>query len=251
MSDLNLSSLTISIDLELEIGQATASQLDWLDDLTPELVALLDSHKIAATWAVADPARSAATDSILSSDLPHEMAVLGDRTWLGWGAGGSRANRELARRISGAAARQISIRTLVLHNESSFANGLQLSELGIRTVRQPIGHEVLRPVSLMGLAKGLAVAEQVQRLTLPKWWSWWEGESQLTARCRQRTLLPERATRHLGLDAQQLCSAGPRGLQRLANLLEELCELRSRRQVQLLTLQQWQERRVVAEKRAA
>ena len=251
MSALNATSLTLSIDLELEIGQATAGQLQWLDDVTPELVALLDGHGIAATWAVADPARSAATDAILGSDLAHEIAVLGDRTWLGWGAGGSRSNRELARRISGATARQIDIRTLVLHNESSFANGLQLNELGIRSIRQPIGHSVLRPVTLMGLAKGLAVAEQVTRLTLPNWWNWWEGESPLLARCRQRSLLPDRATCHLGIDAQQLCSAGPRGLQRLANLLDELSTLRARRQVQLLTLQQWQERRVVAEKRAA
>lgn len=250
MVAVNPTSLTLSLDLELEIGQATPSQLQWLDDLTPELVALLDSHGIAATWAVADPARSAATDAILDSRLAHEIAVLGDRTWLGWGAGGSRANRELARRISGAAARQIDIRTLVLHNESSFANGLNLGELGIRTIRQPIGHEVLRPVSLIGLAKGLSVAEQVQRLTLPNWWNWWE-ESPLLARCRQRSLLPDRATCHLGLDAQQLCSAGARGLHRLAHLLDELSELRARRQVHLFTLQQWQERRLTPETRAA
>ncbi len=241
MAALNPTSLTLSIDLELEIGRASANQLQWLDDLTPELVALLDSHGIAATWAVADPARSAATEAILASEQPHEIAVLGDRSWLGWGAGGSRAKRELTRRISGAADRQIAIRTLVLHNESSFANGLQLGELGIQAIRQPIGHEVLRPVSLMGLAKGLLIAEQVQRLALPNWWNWWEGESQLAARCRQPSLLPDRATCHLGLDAQQLCTAGLRGLYRLANSLSELSELRNRQDVQLQTLRQWSE----------
>jgi hypothetical protein len=252
MSALNPTSLTLSIDLELEIGRASPSQLQWLDDLTPELVALLDSHGIAATWAVADPARSAATEAILNSSQPHEIAVLGDRSWLGWGAGGSRAKRELTRRITGAAARQIAIRTLVLHNESSFANGLQLSELGVQTIRQPIGHEVLRPVSLIGLAKGLAVAEQVQRLVLPHWWNnWWEGESQLAARCRQPSLLPDLATCHLGLDAQQLCSAGPRGIHRLASSLAEMGDLRDRYGVQLLTLRQWSERKSATGRRAA
>lgn len=251
MSALNPTSLTLSIDLELEIGRASASQLQWLDDLTPELVALLDSHGIAATWAVADPARSAATEAILSSSQPHEIAVLGDRSWLGWGAGGSRAKRELTRRITGAAARKIAIRTLVLHNESSFANGLQLGELGVQTIRQPIGHEVLRPVSLIGLAKGLTVAEQVQRLVLPNWWNWWEGESQLAARCRQRSLLPDRATCHLGLDAQQLCSAGPRGIHRLAKSLAEMRELRDQYRVQLYTLRQWSERNCASSRRAA
>ncbi len=248
------SSITLSIDLELEIGRAQAAQLRWLDELTPELVSLLDSHHIAATWAVADPARSAATEAILASPESHELAVLGDRSWLGWGAGGSRSNRELARRISGAAARQITIRTLVLHNESSFANGLPLLELGIRTIRQPIGHEVLRPVSLAGLAKGLTVAEQVQRLALPRWWSWWEGESQLAARCHrnQRScLFPDSATCHLGIDAQQLCAAGPRGLDRLATLVEELAELRDQQGLRLQTLGDWSDEQRSTTRQAA
>ena len=36
-----IGSLTLSIDLELEIGRASKSQLRWLDELTPELVGLL------------------------------------------------------------------------------------------------------------------------------------------------------------------------------------------------------------------
>lgn len=251
MSALNPTSLTLSIDLELEIGRTSPGNLARLDDLTPDLVDLLDAHRIAATWAVADPARSAATEAILTSSQAHEIAVLGDRSWLGWGAGGSRANRELARRITGAAARNIEIRTLVLHNESSFANGLTLTELGIKTIRQPIGHEVLRPVSLMGLSKGLVLAEQVQRMVLPTWWNWWEAETSLTVRCRQHSLVSGRATCHLGIDAQQLCTAGPRGLQRLGSLLSEIADLRNRYGAQLLTLRQWSACRSTSELRAA
>ena len=46
-------------------------------------------------------------------------------------------------------------------------------------------------------------------------------------------------------------SAGPRGLQRLSSLLEELTDLRKRYGVQLLTLRQWSERRTTSERRAA
>lgn len=247
----NPSSLTLSIDLELEIGRTSSSDLARLDALTPDLVDLLDAHSIVATWAVADPGRSAATEMILAATQPHEIAVLGDRSWIGWGAGGSRANRELTRRICGATERGINIRTLVLHNESSFANGLDLAELGIQTIRQPIGHQVLRPVSLMGLAKGLVLAEQVQRLVLPTWWNWWESEANLTTRWRQQSHLSGRATCHLGIDAQQLCTAGPRGLQRLSSLLDEIADLRKRYGVQLLTLRDWSDRRTAPERRAA
>lgn len=251
-------SITLSLDLELEIGRATATHAQRLDDLTPELVALLDRYDISATWGLADPARSAATDAILASDLPHEIAVLGDRSWLGWGAGGSRANRELARRISGAASRQIAVRSLVLHNESSIANGLPLAELGITTIRQPIGHQVLRPVSLAGIGRGLKVAEQVQRLALPRWWNWfmagstqWDSESQLAAHFSRRSLLSDRTVYHFGLDAQQLCLAGPRALIRLARLLEDLSELRDQHGIRLQTLRSWAERQSTPGRRAA
>ncbi|WP_425619378.1 hypothetical protein NA78x_003118 [Anatilimnocola sp. NA78] len=244
-------SITLSIDLELEIGRASKAQLRWLDELTPELVTLLDSHAIAATWAVADPGRSAATEAVLASSQPHELAVLGDRSWLGWGAGGSRANRELSRRITGAAARQIAIRTLVLRNESSFANGLPLAELGIRAIRQPIGNEVLRPVSLAGLSHGLQVAEQVQRLALPTWWSWWDWQSQLSAQCRRTSLFPGAAVSHFGIDAQQLCDAGPRGLHRLDQLLGALNLLRDRHGLTIQTLRQWSDRHTAPLRNAA
>ncbi|QDU27985.1 hypothetical protein ETAA8_30770 [Anatilimnocola aggregata] len=251
MADVQLGSITLSIDLELEISRASKTQLRWLDDLTPELVALLDSHAIPATWAVADPARSAATEPVLASTQPHELAVLGDRSWLGWGAGGSRANRELARRINGAAARQITIRTLVLHNESSFANGLPLAELGIRAIRQPIGHEVVRAVSMAGLPHDLQLAEQVQRVTLPTWWSWWDWQSQLATQFRRTSLFPGHVACHLGIDAQQLCDAGPRGLHRLDQLLGQLNHLRERQGLAIQTLRQWSDRRGTPSRRVA
>lgn len=235
-------SITLSLDLELEIGRATATHAQRLDDLTPDLVALLDSHGIAATWGLADPARSAATDAILASRLPHEIAVLGDRSWLGWGAGGSRANRELARRIAGAAGRQIGVRSLVLHNESSIACGLPLADLGIAAVRQPIGHQTTRPNVIMGTSHRLKVADPVQRLALPSWWSWFDHDSHPSARLRRRGARTTPTVYHFGLDAQQLCSAGPRALSRLDTLLADLSRLRREQGIELQTLRAWTER---------
>lgn len=250
MSHFSSGSVTLSIDLELEISRATPDQLRWLDELTPDLVALLDRQAIPATWAVADPARSAATEAILNAQQPHELAVLGDRSWLGWGAGGPRASRELARRITGAAARQIQVRTLVLRNESSFAAGLPLGELGIRVVRQPIGHEIVRPVALASLAPDMLLAEQVERLTLPSWWSW-DWQAQLAASCRRTSLFGGNVTCHLGIDAEQLCSVGPRGFPRLAQLVQELARLRDRHALRIQTLQQWSASRTEVRRRAA
>jgi hypothetical protein len=241
MSAPRLGSLTLSIDWELEIGRGSAAQLRWVDELTPELVALLDSLGMPATWGVADPARSAATEAILASTQPHELAILGDRNWLGWGAGGSRATRELTRRVLGAAARQIPIHSLVLFNESSIAQSLPLLELGIRTIRQPIGHEVLRPAMLAKLPRSLRLVERVQRMTLPRWWNWWEG-LQLDDGC---------GTCHLGFEAAQLCQAGPRGWRKLTAMLMDLARLRDRLGRDMLTLKQWNAAERATERQAA
>jgi hypothetical protein len=63
---------------------------------------------------VADPAISAATDQLLADDLGHEIAVLGDPTWVGKEAGRMRFGRELARRVGRARSAGISISTLAL-----------------------------------------------------------------------------------------------------------------------------------------
>lgn len=245
--------LTLSLDWELEIGGGTPSNWRHVDDLTPELVELLDALRLPATWGVADPARSAATESILASKQTHELAVLGDRSWLGWGAGGQRAARELTRRVLGAAAKQLPIRSLLLHHEASIPPGLPLVELGIRSIRQPIGHEILRPATLAALPACLQLAERVQRLVLPQWWNWWDAQLRLADLFHGG---PEGSfglgtVMHLGLDAQQLCSAGARGMIRLERLLTELARLRDRAGWRMQTLSQWSSRHAPAERYAA
>ena len=74
--------VVFSIDLELEIERQSWDRQDRLAEIGSELLRLLDRHQIPATWGVADPSLSAATESILASSTPHEVAVLGDRSFL-------------------------------------------------------------------------------------------------------------------------------------------------------------------------
>lgn len=242
--------LTLTLDWELEIGGSP----NWrrIDDLTPDVVDLLDSLRLPATWGVADPARSAATESVLASTQTHELAVLGDRSWLGWGAGGQRASRELTRRILGAAARNIPIRSLLLHHEASIPAGLPLVELGIRSIRQPIGHQVNRPDTLGSLPAGLQLAERVQKLALPQWWNWWDAQLRLVDLFHAHAHQAGIATvTHLGINAQQLCSAGTRGLIQLERLLAELVRLRDQANWRVATLAQWATAQASVERYAA
>jgi hypothetical protein len=113
---LNTGILTISIDVELDVERRGLDQQRSLEVVTRELVELLADHHAGATWGVADPAVSAATDRLMSAETPHEIAILGDRAWVGRQAGRSRFARELARRVTGARAAGLEISTLLLRD---------------------------------------------------------------------------------------------------------------------------------------
>ena len=126
----------LSIDLELDPLKIENGQPRSLEATTQRLVKLLDRLRVPATWAVADPAVSAATEVLLAAGAGHEIAILGDPTWVGQQAGRARFGRELARRVAHAKAAGIAISTLALRG-TELADSLDLA------VKQDIS--VVRP----------------------------------------------------------------------------------------------------------
>jgi hypothetical protein len=88
-------------------------EIGGLPTVTKQLVELLDTHRLPATWAVGDPAHSATTALVTLSPVQHELALLGDQHWLGPTAGRTRFARELARRVAQARAQGIDLVTIV------------------------------------------------------------------------------------------------------------------------------------------
>src|SRR5690242_18589445 len=68
-----VSGLMLTVDLELEVGKVAPVDNERLEAATAGLISLCERHALPATWAVADPARSAATESIRQSWLSHEL----------------------------------------------------------------------------------------------------------------------------------------------------------------------------------
>jgi hypothetical protein len=105
---------SVSVDLELDPMRSSREQPKSLETTTRRLLKLLDQYHLPATWAVADPAVSAATETLLASETGHEVAVLGEPTWVGSEAGRMRFGRELARRVAHGRAAGLNISTLAL-----------------------------------------------------------------------------------------------------------------------------------------
>jgi hypothetical protein len=91
--------VTISIDLEVEGALKERVAERAVEEVTFWLHEVLDKYELPATWAMADPTASAASERILSLGPRNEIAVLGEAAWIGRQAGRGRFGRELARRL--------------------------------------------------------------------------------------------------------------------------------------------------------
>src|SRR5262245_42401944 len=94
----------ITIELDPVVDSRSMQQHRRLADVTRRLVECFDSNRLPATWAVNDPAHSAATSLLIRSAVAHDLAILGDANWIGPTAGRTRFARELSRRLSQARA---------------------------------------------------------------------------------------------------------------------------------------------------
>ncbi len=104
--------LTVSIDLEAGPTHLVGHRR--LNEITIHLLDILAKHQLPGTWSTGDPATSAASQ-VVSRFAGHEIAILGDASWVGCGAGRQRFGRELASRTECARNAGLEISTLVLH----------------------------------------------------------------------------------------------------------------------------------------
>lgn len=130
--------LILSIDLELDVEHHDDRLDGRLDAIRAQLIALTSQHHLAATWAVADPILSAATESILAANCGHEIAVLGEQAWIGPGCGRVRLRRELARRFTSARKAGIAVSTLALRNTDQVLDLDLLLEHDVTSLRGPV-----------------------------------------------------------------------------------------------------------------
>lgn len=167
--------VVFSVDLELPMDQLRVEQGRALDGTTQRLIDLFRQFDIPATWAVADPVHSAATERILAASENHELAVRGDSTWVGSKAGRARFARELSRRVLRARAAGLSATTLI-PGEAALDDHLDLIvKHGITAVRGMIDHAGTARETAQPHALHFGLWEIPGSLSLPGESRWFAG----------------------------------------------------------------------------
>jgi hypothetical protein len=225
----------LSIDWELEIG--FHGQLDEarLDEIRTHLVRLTQQHDLAATWAVADPLLSAASEPVLAAGVGHELAVLGDRSWIGCGAGRTRLARELTRRFTSARNAGLPVTTLALRNVDQLPDFDLLLEHGVTAVRNPAveGAALARKMATPPTRYGIWQAPTAWCIPpRPRWWTSlaWQIQRQIRRTVRRG------GTLHLQIDAPRLVASGTEALSAIDSALAQIAAYRTAGRLQVKTL---------------
>jgi hypothetical protein len=206
-----------------------------LANVTGQLIALMDTHRLPVTWAVSDPAYSAATSLILRSAVAHELAILGDPNWLGPMAGRTRFARELARRVAQARSAGLAVTTLVPRVASIERHIDLIVKQRITAVAGidesvSAARQIATPRALHYGVWELPVAGSLPRRStwlLSGGWSTWR---------RIRRAAHDAATYHLLIDAPAICEEGRYAQKTIAWLMGRVAGLRDRGLLRVETL---------------
>jgi hypothetical protein len=228
-------SVSLSIDLELAIGRQTTQGQLRLGAVTAGLLELLDNHGISATWGVSNPALSAARDVIQAAKYKQEVAVLGERFWLGDGTTPSRLAQEFERRFDGARRAGLDVSTLVLREA---AENLDLNLLlghGVTAVRGPAVPASSDTASHRTGAMRYSIWQVQTPILVPLSGSWWQAEPwsfQQRLKWSARFEVPL----NLVLDAGKMTELSDLGLAAVGGLMLQLGQMQERQQLRFLTL---------------
>jgi hypothetical protein len=235
--------LTVTVELEFSLDQQGQGLESHFDNVSRRLVELFRSRQIAATWSVADPAVSSATDLIRAGHPQNEIAILGDRSWIGTGAGRERFSRELRRRLERAKCVGIPCSTLVVR-QSEFGGNLDLlAPAGVDAIVRHADGGVVSSPSAELVYSGIVGVTSSLRLPMRQWWDWSHGTRKALRMLRE--LIARTREMHLILDAAQIAQRKGRSMHAIGRFLDRVVELRQAGHVETLTIRGFKEMRIL------
>lgn len=229
--------LVLSVDLEPDLEQHGGNQTGRLDHVRRQLLELMGAVSVPATWAVADPVLSVATESIRAASTSHEIAVLGDRAWLGTGCGRMRLERELSRRFEGARKAGIPVTTLALRNLDQVRDLDLLLDHGITALRGPAADSPATSGTCSAPPIRFGIWQAPAGWKLPARRTWWLP-STWSIRREIRRAFSRQSLVHLHIDAPRLAVLGDHELRSIRRVLRFAATRRDAGQLTIRTINQ-------------
>lgn len=226
--------LNLTVQLDSTAGGRNIEQHQNVASVAKQLISTLETERVPATWAVSDPAHSAATSLILSSAVEHEFAILGDSNWVGPTAGRTRFARELVRRVTQARAAGIAVATLV-PGVASIESHIDLVVKQEITAVAGLTTPTARREGTEPHALHYGVWELPVTATLPLPSSWFGGPKRSLWRNVRHTA-EEAGSFHILIDAAGIAASGQSGQSVVAWLAKRISDLRDRGMLRIETL---------------
>ena len=227
--------LVLSVDLEPDLEHQSSDQPAQLDHVRRHLLTLVADYAVPATWAVADPVHSVATDSIRSASAGHEIAVLGDRAWLGPGCGRGRLQRELARRFDGARKAGITATTLALRNLDQVRDQDLLLDHGVTALRGPAAKAPVSSGKFPPPPIRFGIWQVPPGWKIPTCRAWWMPGAWSVRREIKRAIWRQSVV-HLHIDAPGLAASGDGELRLIERILRYAAARRDAGQLAIRTI---------------
>ena len=225
----------ITVELDPVADGHSTERHEELAAVTKGLIDLFNGCRLPTTWAVSDPAFSAATSLVMRSPVAHEIAILGDPSWLGPTAGRTRFARELERRVMKSRSLGIHVKSLVSRAESLQRHIDLVVKNGITAVARARAADVAdHPRPMVPKAIHYGVWELPASLMFPHQAAGIFGNWRLKRHLRRA--VHEAATFHLIIDAAAVAEDGSRAKTRLARVAKRLAELQKRGLARIETL---------------
>lgn len=225
--------VNITVQLDSTAENHSVQRHHELASVARQLIDTMNAEHLPVTWAVSDPAHSAATSTIIKSSVEHELAILGGSNWVGPTAGRTRFARELVRRVTQARCAGLSVTTFV-PAVASVESQIDL------VVKQQI-------TALAGVVDSAAQAKTEPRALHYQVWEVpviaklplqpaWFGSGKRSLMRRIEQSASEAGTFHLLIDAAELAAESRRDNATVTWVMNRLATLRNRGLIQVETL---------------
>ena len=227
--------INFSVELDWASRQPARIKDGQLGMLASQLVELLDHYRAPATWALSEPATSPVCERILCSRGGHEIALLGDASWIGPDVARATTAYELNRRVRAARDAQLYVSSLVLR-DTVLSNELDLIlQCDLTAVSGAIAEKSRHssPISACRIGVWYSAPQAILPHRIPR--LPFIGAVHKARQAVRRTARSA-ATTNLAINAGQLLQLKRPGMRALESVLRRVDRWRRRRMLEVETL---------------